>query len=400
MVMKFKKIASLFTAFVLILSLFSVGVSAQEVGTVILYESDYRECDSSMISLLAEVEEIDYAQLRADIFKGIRVCENEIDISKYGILLENRGIIGNLVWNEMPEAFHIEGLSVSYIVSTGEIASIIVSYRCNAEEYGVMYSEFENSALEMTKDLKTDRLSDVQKALLLHDRLAIKCEYDESVFSDTETYKTYTAYGALVEGIAVCQGYAEAYDYLLEKVGIYSVLCSSEKLNHAWNIVRISGKYYHVDVTWDDPLFENREDKPQGFISHENFLRSSEGFYNNGNNSHIADDYNTAPWDTTFDSYFWYGLHKEFYLIGKDIYYTNNYGDICGYDEQGPLINAGLGDINGDRKINAMDISFCRGFITDNSAPNNLQVKACDINKDGKLNISDLVHFKRLLLTV
>ena len=65
-----------------------------------------------------------------------------------------------------------------------------------------------------------------------------------------------------------------------------------------------------------------------------------------------------------------------------------------------PLVDAGLGDINGDKKIDAMDVSRCRQFLVETETPEDTSVKACDINKDGKINILDLVHFKRVLIYI
>jgi transglutaminase/protease-like cytokinesis protein 3 len=64
-----------------------------------------------------------------------------------------------------------------------------------------------------------------------------------------------------------------AYRYLLDQLGIKSEEIVSEKMEHCWNYVRIGGNWYHVDVTWDDPVYQGR--KPSdGPISHEHFLLS------------------------------------------------------------------------------------------------------------------------------
>ena len=75
-----------------------------------------------------------------------------------------------------------------------------------------------------------------------------------------ESENAHNAYGALVDGEAVCEGYAEALQYLLHRVGIRSFIAIGSSVNpgsqqsegHAWNYVRINGQYYHVDLTWND----------------------------------------------------------------------------------------------------------------------------------------------------
>ena len=411
--MRIKKLFSLLISLILVFGASVINVSADEIKTDVLYKDEVPIFSFSTLSLLQEAEtvatdSVNYEELRQCLFEGIYNCQEYIDVSKFGILVDDISVvIGNLLWYEMPEAFHISNeMDYSYYENSMLVFSISVAYNCTAEEYQTMYADFEKSANDMVKDLKGGNLTDVQKALLLHDRLAINCEYDTEGFNNnTLTYKAYTAYGALVEGLAVCQGYAEAYDYLLEKVGIDSILCSSDALEHAWNIVYIDGKPYHVDVTWDDPVYENPTQKPAGYVSHKNFLLSSDALKGtdhvakNDDDSEIV-DYNTSPTDTTYDSYFWQNSFSEFHLMGNNIYYFNNNGAFCGYDEKMPLVDAGLGDINGDKKIDAMDVSRCRQFLVETETPEDTSVKACDINKDGKINILDLVHFKRVLIYI
>ena len=64
-----------------------------------------------------------------------------------------------------------------------------------------------------------------------------------------------TAYIVLVRHKAVFEGYTMAYRYLLNAVGIQSEEIISKEMNHCWNYVQLNGKWYHLDVTYDDPDF-------------------------------------------------------------------------------------------------------------------------------------------------
>ena len=88
--------------------------------------------------------------------------------------------------------------------------------------------------------------SEAVVALKLHDALADMVSYDH----DGTGAFSHSAYGALVDGCAVCDGYAKAYKYLLGKCGIEASVVTSS--NHAWNIVRQGEGFYETDVTWDD----------------------------------------------------------------------------------------------------------------------------------------------------
>ena len=87
-----------------------------------------------------------------------------------------------------------------------------------------------------------------EKALYLHDWLVLNCTYDERI--DLGHEDGFNAYGAIVDKLAVCQGYANAYYYLLNKVGIEAYIVVDSI--HAWNLIKINNKYYYVDITNDD----------------------------------------------------------------------------------------------------------------------------------------------------
>lgn len=199
---------------------------------------------------------------------------------------------------------------------TYSIKRIIPLYVC-AMEYA---SKADEAADKLLKGIKgNDSLTDVEKALLIHDRLIVACEYDEANYNiDLKVIPkvAHNGYGALVNKIAVCDGYASAYRYLLEKVGIEADFCYSFELNHVWNIVYIDGEAYHVDVTWDDPLKDT-----EGYVSHKNFLVSSDMLYRMGHNT---DDYDTTPDSTKYDKAFWRDSSAEFQLLDDKIYYINN----------------------------------------------------------------------------
>lgn len=96
--------------------------------------------------------------------------------------------------------------------------------------------------------------SDYEKELYLHDKLIRHVVY-------TYDYAKYqSAYSAMVDGKAVCAGYAFAFQYLLMRAGIqcaYVTGYSGE--SHAWNLVKIDGAWYYTDPTWDDPLTQDPE---------------------------------------------------------------------------------------------------------------------------------------------
>ena len=106
--------------------------------------------------------------------------------------------------------------------------------------------------------------SDYKKAKKLHNTLIGWVEYDHKTAEENSANSlSHTAYNAIVNHSAVCDGYARAYQYLLYKVGILSHIITgygqsgTSPENHAWNMVWLEGKPYYTDVTWDDMRMKN-----------------------------------------------------------------------------------------------------------------------------------------------
>lgn len=100
-------------------------------------------------------------------------------------------------------------------------------------------------------------MNDYEKELAIHNYLLLHMAYDyDNYKNDTLPNDSYTIYGSLFNGIAVCQGYAYSAKLLLSMAGIEShvVTGTANGIAHAWNKVKIEGSYYNLDVTWDDPV--------------------------------------------------------------------------------------------------------------------------------------------------
>ncbi|MGN1114636.1 MAG: fibronectin type III domain-containing protein [Oscillospiraceae bacterium] len=117
---------------------------------------------------------------------------------------------------------------------------------------------------------KTKNMSQYDKVKYFHDYIINKCSYTAS------GNNIFSAYGCLVEGQAVCQGYSNAFNLLCTKAGIAcinitgnAVNPNGETENHMWNMVKVNGRWYHIDVTWDD------QSALDGYISYDFFLTDS-----------------------------------------------------------------------------------------------------------------------------
>lgn len=99
--------------------------------------------------------------------------------------------------------------------------------------------------------------SDYEKIKLTHNYLRDTINYESTISKNN----IYDIYGALVLRECVCEGYAKAFQYIMNEVGIDNVIVigtgtnsMGKTENHAWNYVKLNEKWYAVDVTWDDPV--------------------------------------------------------------------------------------------------------------------------------------------------
>lgn len=241
-----------------------------------------------------------------------------IDVSSFGIPESSAEDLKKFIWRDIPESFQVYGLGV---YGSPTVQKIYVSYNYDEATYASMMEECRAAASQLVAGIAgNDSLDDVQKALLIHDRICFECEYDYSYGADYDD-QSYTMYGVLVNKAAVCDGYTKAYSYLLRLAGVKSFACTSDTLNHAWNLVNIDGVYYHTDVTWDDLAWNTGERGIEGGINHNNFLLSNDGIYATG---HTATDYYKPDNDTRFESAFWTGSSAGFCLLGDEIYWIDN----------------------------------------------------------------------------
>ena len=106
---------------------------------------------------------------------------------------------------------------------------------------------------EVFNQLYNPNTTDYNNIKIFHDYIINNTKYDSNR-SDNNiiNYKSDSAYGPLLEGYALCGGYSDAMELFLEKLNIESFKVSSEK--HVWNAVYLNGTWYHLDLTWDDPV--------------------------------------------------------------------------------------------------------------------------------------------------
>ena len=191
--------------------------------------------------MLSENQQSVYRQIYANAQNLTEKFAPEKTVSASDVKTAFEAVIG-----DHPEMFWLEtGYSSKYLTN-GQCVEIDLKYNSTADDLESAKQRFDAAAQKLiTGAASLD--SNYEKEKYVHDALASAVTYDLTADMNQ------SAYSALVNRKSVCAGYARAYQYLLQQLGIPCYYCTGYSGgDHAWNIVKLEDGYYNVDVTWDD----------------------------------------------------------------------------------------------------------------------------------------------------
>ena len=214
-----------------------------------------------------EILDVFYTILNSGMTEFTFYCSDEYIgcIKEVDVISKDRSLLSNI--NNFVNVYN----SFKDIVTTRYEASgkveVKVSYLYDNEKINKINSKVK----EIIANLITDNMSDRDKIKVIHDYLIENTKYDSNR-SDYNiiTYESNTAYGLLFEGYAICSGYSDAMQLFLNKFNIPNIKIASK--NHIWNLVYIEDNWYHLDLTWDDPVSNGGRKN----LTHDYFLISSQ----------------------------------------------------------------------------------------------------------------------------
>ena len=219
----------------------------------------------------------------------------------------------------------ISKLSCYYSRDTGLAVAIGLEY-CTAQDVAAMQVKLD----QLVDQANTLCQTDMEKVFYVHEWLVQNIAYDREHLSD-DVQDDHNLRGALLEGTAVCDGYAKTYALTLRKLGITGVLVTSKDIGHAWNMVELDGNWYQVDCTWDDPVDGSDQ---LGYCMHKHLLCTTEEMNTNHNDDgddSVAFDLenlgtqnivNLAT-DDTYENTWWKDKKSAIFPCGGDWYYAS-----------------------------------------------------------------------------
>lgn len=194
------------------------------------------------------------------------------------------------VFFENPQYYYVVRSFSGTTNSAGYMGKLTkLSYSVNSmEPVRETWAEIAKATEEILFNISPD-MTDFEKVMTVHDYMDLHYVYDI-----TDTDQTYMI---LLDKRGVCAAYAEAFQHVMNVLGIECTLVTSDDMGHIWNMVKLDGRWYHADITWDDPI-------PDQFaeVCHEYILLSTKAIEAKGHYgftapySAVSTVYNNAEW--------------------------------------------------------------------------------------------------------
>lgn len=207
-----------------------------------------------------------------EFYKALSQFQNIVTFNKK-VDVKNISSAFDMLDRRYPEIFWLNGYSVKYDDKSAEVTFKVLN-NYSADTLRKMQNALKQKVQAALKT--TNKFTAYEKILAVHDYLVLHTDY-QKLASKNRTIR-HTAYGCLVEGKAVCEGYSKAFQLLMKHFNIECGICSGTARNesHAWNYVKLGMSYYWIDVTWDDPVYHGRTSSFEKWVQHNYFLINDE----------------------------------------------------------------------------------------------------------------------------
>lgn len=325
---KLKAIVCLGLSILVMMSCIS-GVSAVTSDTIMssrtITVDPFQASDEFLDILDLKSNKEDFIAAVTKIAQGISEFKESIDISEYNISYYDGHILDWYLEYGYPELFNYRLCGGSNL-SDKKITRFYPVYWFSEDEKDKYFTPF-NAEIEKIVAEAEKCSNDFLKALFVHDYIVANCKYAteiEGMESGKIPYTFYNAYGCLVEKRCVCMGYSMAYKAVMKKLSIPVGFADSDVMGHIWNTVTIDGKTYHIDLTWDDPVYKNQETNKLipgklGHVRHANFLCTDEEIMATGHKSWKT--LSTIS-ETSYPNRFWDDIDSKICINGNEVIYA------------------------------------------------------------------------------
>ncbi|OWR26493.1 transglutaminase [Saccharibacillus sp. O23] len=189
-------------------------------------------------------------QLQVQIYQALSARKSSIALTYPGSPSQFKKAIESALDAAIDQDPYIHYIMKGYAYSlegrgTSSSAELNLTYRETAAQSAYVHKRVSTALAKITKPGMNDHL----KVKAIHDWVVKTLKYDT-------TLSKFTAYEGLKTGSTVCQGYALLTYDMLKQAGFETNIVEGYVKGeaHAWNMVKLDGKWYQIDTTWDDPV--------------------------------------------------------------------------------------------------------------------------------------------------
>lgn len=238
--------------------------------------------------------------------KAVKECRSKIKLNIDFEMDEFMMVVELLIYHD-PMTFNLDDIDV--LNETKNSVTFGLTYKYDKETYDKMVKEYDKATNKILKKF-TDKMSTYNKIKTIHDEIIKSAVYD------LEAENNYNIYGVLIDNKAKCDGYAKAFTYICGKAGIRTVTVigydrnsKSKETGHMWNKVYYNKNWYNIDVTWDDPVSDMKNN-----LQYDYFMVSDKAL----EKTHEEDNMSFKVPKATDDTKGYYVVKKKYAESTKD----------------------------------------------------------------------------------
>ena len=209
---------------------------------------------------LSEAEQLWYHDMERIL--GSYGEEEELNTEGFDAGLDEADVdrIFQCVLSDHPELFYVEGYSYTKYTRGDRLTSIEFSgtYNMDVDTAAVRSEEILAAAEQILAGIDGNA-GEYEKVKYVYDTIIRNTDYDMNAPDNQNIYSVF------IHHASVCQGYAKAAQYLLNRLGVECTLVLGlveTGEGHAWNLVKVDGEYYYMDATWGDVSYQMEDTRP------------------------------------------------------------------------------------------------------------------------------------------
>lgn len=197
-------------------------------------------------------------------------CDNDIKT-----FFNDKDILSNI--NNFVHPYNsFKNIRIS-VTNYGKI-TLDISHLYNQDEITIINDQIDTFIKENINDTMTTN----DKIKVFHDYIINNTKFDTAIENslDRLNSSSYTAYGLLIDHLAICGGYTDTMAIYLNKLNIKNYRISTTE--HVWNLVNLDNSWLNLDVTWDDPVTSDGSD----MLMYDYYLISTSDMLNKDTTQH------------------------------------------------------------------------------------------------------------------